>query len=141
MSQGNGIADLSGFDVRPKSQEGVEMRLIDPTGKATNVIIGVRGIDSQAYADKAREHVRKRRDRGPVKVAEAERNAEWWEQQAMLVAWWKPDKIVFERGGNPIECTPANVAKVLEDHNWIYEQVLRVASERANFLPGSATAS
>lgn len=133
------VADLSGFDVRPKSQEGVEMPLLDPAGRTTNVVLGVRGIDSQAYADKAKEHIRRRTARAPSRASEAERNAEWWEQQATLVAWWKPEKIVFEKGGQPLQCTPANVAAVLEVHSWVYEQVLKVANDRANFLPGPAT--
>lgn len=136
--------DLSGFDVRPRSQEGASMRLLAPDGQPTRVVLRVRGRDAQAYQDMIQAQIRRAVERAPVKSTEQEKNAEFWELQATLVAGWfnlegQPAKIVVEANGAPLEYTPANAAAVLEKHSWIFEQVNRFADKRANFLPGSAS--
>lgn len=133
-------ADLSGFDIRAPSQEGSEMRLLDPTGRETNVVFKVRGTDSEAYNGKMKEHLRRGVARAPRKPTEEERNAEFWELHATLVVSWSPARIRFDKGGEELDCTPSNVATVLERHSWILEQVQSFAYRRANFLPGPATA-
>lgn len=138
MSSEGQFADLSGFDLRVRSQEGTEMPLLDPAGRATNVAFGVRSTDSEAYNDKLKEQLRRDAERAPRKATEEERAAEFWELHATLVPWWKPAKIVFDKGGPALECTPANVAAVLERHQWVFEQVRRYSDKRANFLPGPA---
>lgn len=134
--------DLSGLDIRPKAQEGVPMPLHSPAGQPTRVVFLVRGVDSEAYNATFRAQQERRRQLLPRKLTDAEKTAEHWQLQAALVAGWtvdgKPAAIVLEKGGAPLECTPANVAKVLEQHTWIYEQVLSFATSRANFLPGPA---
>lgn len=135
--------DLSGFDVRPRAQEGVDMPLLSPAGRATGVTLRVRGRDSQAYQDMIQAQVRRAIERAPRRATEDERNAEFWELQATLVAGWhtegKPAALVFEQGGPALECTPANVAKALEKNAWLFEQVNSFADKRANFLPGSVS--
>lgn len=139
MSSDSEVADLSGFDIRERSQEGTKMPLLDPAGRATNVVFGVRGTDCEAYSDKLKEQLRRNAERAPRKATEEERTAEFWELHATLVPWWTPAKIVFDKGGPALECTPANVAVVLERHQWAFEQVRRHSDKRANFLPGPAT--
>lgn len=137
------IVDLSGCDVRPRAQEGVEVPLRDPAGRATRVMLRVRGTDSQAYHDALKDQTRRQIERAPRKSSEEERNADFWALQATLVCGWsvegKPAKLQLEKDGQALECTPANVAAVLEKHQWFFEQVLAVATKRENFLPGSAS--
>ena len=134
--------DLSGCDVRPRAQEGVDMALLSPAGRPTGVTLRVRGRDSQAYQDTIQAQVRRGIERAPRKPTEQERNAEFWELQATLVAGWhvegKPASLVLAKGAPALECTPENVAAALEQHAWLFEQVNRFADKRENFLPGSA---
>lgn len=131
--------DLSGFDIRARAQDGVDMPLLDPAGRQTNVTLRVRGSDSQAYKDMLQAQIRRGVERAPRKATEEERNAEFWELHATLVVSWTPSRIVFDKGGQTLECTPANVARVLEAHQWLFEQVRAFADKRANFLPGSSS--
>jgi len=135
--------DLSDCDVRPLSQEGVDMALLSPAGRPTGVTLRVRGRDSQAYQDMIQAQVRRAIERAPRKATTEERNAEFWELQATLVVGWstdgKPAALVFEKGGVSLECTASNVAAALEKHAWLFEQVNGFADKRANFLPGSAS--
>lgn len=132
-------ADLSMFDGRAGAQEGVDMPLRNPLGQRTNVVLRVRGIDSQAYEDTSKAQIRRRNERLPASPTEAERTADFWQLQASLVAGWTPARIRFEKGGDELDCTPANVARVLEQHPWIFEQVMEFSRKRANFLPGSSS--
>ena len=135
--------DLSGFDIRPRADAGAEMPLLDPAGRPTRVVVRVRGMDAQAYQDCVKRQLRAAKERLPRKASEDERNHEFWELQATLVAEWlvdgQPAALVFEKGGPALECTPAAVAGVLERHPWVFEQVLRFAESRRNFLPGPAS--
>lgn len=128
--------DLDGVDVRPRSQEGVEMPLLDPAGNDTGVILLVRGTDSEAYKDKMAEQVRRKMDRQGRNQTQEERNEEWWELHATLIADWRG--VPMMRGGKPLEYSPKNAASFLEQYDWAFEQVRRFADRRANFLPGPA---
>jgi hypothetical protein len=134
--------DLSAFDTRARAQEGVDMPLLDPAGFATRAVLRVRGMDSQVYQDALTKFVRAGAERGRKRTSE-ERDAEFLEVQATLVAGWsvdgKPAALVFEKDGKPLECTPANVARVLREHAWVLAQVIAFAERRQNFLPGSAS--
>ena len=127
--------DLDHHDPRPKAQEGVEMPLLDPAGRRTPVVLRVRGTDCEAYNDKLKAQIRRRTERGPAKISEEERNAEFWELHATLLAGWSG----LTKGGQPFEYSPKNAALLLEQHAYIFEQVRGFADHRANFLPGSAS--
>lgn len=129
--------DLDAVDVRPRAQEGVEMELIDPAGRPTGVVLIVRGTDSEAYKEKLRDQVRRHIERQGRKPSDAERDAELWELHATLIAGWKGRPLM--RGGNPIEYSAANAARLLEQYDWVFEQVRRFSDKRANFLPGPST--
>jgi hypothetical protein len=126
--------DLSAVDIRPRSQEGVEMPLLDPAGRATGVILLVRGTDSDAYTEMFKEQVRRGVARAPRKQTEEEKNQEFWELHATLIAGWRGTRLML--GGKPLEYSPANAANLLEQYAWVWEQVRRFADNRANFLPG-----
>ena len=134
--------DLSGLDVVDRAQEGVDMVLLGPDSKPTNVVLRVRGGDSRAFKDKLNEQTRRGVDRGQRKVTEQERTSEFYELYATFVAGWfvngKPVKVVFWKGGEALEYTPANAALLLEKQPYIFEQVRRFADRRENFLPGPA---
>lgn len=129
--------DLQSVDVRSRSQEGVEMPLIDPAGRPTGIVLLVRGTDCQAYSDMLKEQLRRATARAPRKPTEEERNAEFYELHATLVAGWQGKPMLL--GGQPFEYSPANAAKLLEQYAWIFEQVRRFSDNRANFLPGSSS--
>jgi hypothetical protein len=137
--------NLSGFDIRHRSQEGADMPLLDPTGRPTRVVFRVRGTDSTEYNDLLKAQVRRWVERAPRKATEDERNAEFWELGAALVAGWfvkkeggelEPAALQFSADAPPIAYTPENAARLLETHSWVFEQVRRFADTRANFLPG-----
>jgi hypothetical protein len=127
--------DLDRVDVRPKSQEGVAMVLLDPAGKATKVSLIIRGTDCQAYKDMLKAQLRRQVDRMPRKSTEEEKNAEFYELHATLIAGWTGLRIK----GQPHEYSPENAARLLEAYDWVFEQVRRFADNRANFLPGPSS--
>lgn len=130
--------ELEKVDVRPRSQEGVDMELMDPAGEQTGVILIVRGYDSRAYKEIVEAHLRKRTEMLPRKPTDAELKAEFYEEQAALLAGWKGKPL--QRGGQVLAYTAAAAAEFLEGYDWVLEQVRRFAGNRRNFLPGSATA-
>lgn len=134
--------DLSAFDTRERAQEGVDMPLLDPKGYPTGATVRVRGMDSQVYKGALEKFLSMSADLGR-KPTQEERDAEFLKVQANLVAGWhvngKPAALIFEKGGEALECTPANVARVLRDHAWVEQQVSQFAGRRANFLPGPAS--
>lgn len=131
--------DLDAHDPRPKSQQGVEMELLDPAGKPTGIKLQVRGTDCDAYNAMLQDQVRREIERRPRKATEEEKNAEFWELHATLIAGW-PSGTFTRKGPDgqraPFEYSPANAARLLEDYPYIFEQVRRFADKRANFLPG-----
>lgn len=130
--------DLSAVDVRPRSEEGVEMELIDPAGNPTGVILVVRGTDSATYKDKLRDHTKRAVDRGVRVQTQDERDREFLELHATLIAGWKGKPLV--RAGAPLPYSAENAVSLLDQYDWIFEQVRRFADRRANFLPGPSTA-
>lgn len=127
--------DLAHADVRPRSQEGVDMPLLDPAGRATGVTLRVRGSDCASYQAEIQEQIRRGIQRAPRKATEAEKNAEFYELHATLVAGWEG----LYLKGEPFPYTPANAARLLEEYTYIFEQVRRFADNRANFLPQPAS--
>jgi hypothetical protein len=125
--------DLAKSDPRPRSEEGVDMLLLDPAGHATGVTLRVRGTDSRAYQDKLQQQTQRRMERGPRKATEAEGRAEHYELQATLLAGWTG----LSLAGEPFAYSPKNAARLLEDYAYIHEQVVRFSLDRRNFLPGS----
>lgn len=133
----SGAFELDAVDVRGRAQEGVDMLLLDPAGNDTGVVLVVRGFDSRAYKDVVERQLRHRTEIHPRKLSEAESKAEFYEENAALLAGWKGKP--FTRGGKAFEYSPANAALLLQEYDWILEQVRAFARNRRNFLPGSAT--
>lgn len=131
--------DLSGWDISTRAQEGVEMPLLDPAGRPSKIKFRVRGTDCEAYSDMSKAHIRRMRDAAPRKPTEEEQNAQFWELHATLVPSWDPPRLMFKKEWGAMDCTPANVAKVLEAFPDVFEQVRRFADKRANFLPGPSS--
>lgn len=101
--------------------------------------VQVLGTDSKAAADQ-----QKRRNRAALKRLERGKKAAAFdlddiEEQtlddiaALTVGWGG-----FEEGGEPVECTPANVKRVYTDYPWLREQVQAFHNDRANFFTSSA---
>jgi hypothetical protein len=129
--------ELDAVDVRPRAQEGAEMELLDPAGNPTGVILLVRGTDSEAYRSKMREQVQRQINRNGRKPTSEQRDQEFWELHATLIAGWKGRALM--QGGKPLEYSADNAARFLEQYDWAFEQVRRFADKRENFLPGPPT--
>lgn len=137
MSGDENFFDLDAVDVRGRAQEGVEMPVLDLSGQDTGFVLLVRGFDSEAYKAVVERQLRHRVEIQPRKLTEAESKAEFYEEQATLVAGWKGK--TPRRGGKPLEYSHANAMQLLRDFDFILEQVRTFARARRNFLPGSAT--
>lgn len=132
--------DLSTVDPKPRSNAGVEMQLLSAGRPVPNVFILVRGRDCDAYQLKSDDIVARDLARGQLKQTPEEKNAEFWELQATLVAGWRP-RLALAKGEQALEYSPQNAAKLLERHKWIFEQVLNFSRDRENFLPGPEQSS
>lgn len=130
--------ELDKVDVKPRSQEGVEMELLDPAGNPTGVILIVRGTDAAAYKDKLREHTKRAVDRASRAQTQEERDREFLELHATLIAGWKGKPLT--RNGAALTYSQENAVSLLDQYDWIFEQVRRFADRRANFLPGPSAA-
>lgn len=128
--------DLDAADPRPLAEEGIEMELLDAEGTPTGVIFLVRGFDARIYKETVERQVRRRAEILPRRLTPEESKAEFYEEHATLVAGWKGKPLT--RGGQPFEYSPANAAKLLEQYDYIVEQIRRFAANRRNFLRGSA---
>lgn len=127
--------NVDAFDVRPKSQEGVWMTLLDPRRLPTGARFLIRGTDSDAYNDMLKAQIRRWADRAPRKATEDEKDAEFWELHATLIADWSG----MATNDGPLPFSPAVAARLLKANSYIFEQVRRFADDRANFLPGPAS--
>lgn len=140
MTKDEEAFDLTPLDVRPRAQEGVEMRVLDPAGMPTKAILRVRGTDSRAYTETIEAQVRRVNERGQQKQTEQERTEEFWELQGTLVCGWRP-KLVIAKGEAPAEYSPGTAVRLLREHAYIWEQVRAFARARENFLPPPASSS
>ena len=132
--------DLSTVDVKPRSQEGVEMQLLGPDRLPLPVWLRVRGTDSDAYQHKSEEIMARSLERAGRRQTQEEKNAEVWELQATLICGWRP-KLALGKGQPAVEYSPENAQKLLREHGYIFEQVHLFSRDRQNFLPGPASSS
>lgn len=131
--------DLDAHDPRPKQEEGVEMTVLDPKGRPTGAKLMVRGTDSQAFNDTLSEQVRKRAEMLPRKQTNEEKDEDFYELYATLVAGWPSGTFTKKnRDGvkQPFDYTPKNAAALLKQYPYIFEQVRRFADNRGNFWQG-----
>jgi len=127
-----GAFDLDAHDVRAKAQEGVWMTLLDPARRATGAQFLVRGSDAEEYQLMLKEQIKRWVSRAPQRPTEQEREFEFWELNATLVAGWKGLKTKT----GLLVYSPAECQRLLKEQSYIFEQVRRFADDRANFLPG-----
>lgn len=124
------MADFAKFDASAQADDGADMQLVFPNGDiAEGVTIRVRGLESRALRDMAKEW--QRREARGLPGDDEKRG------MAMLVAVtlsWTG----IEWDGEPMACIPANVEKLYGKHEWIARQVLAFASQPANFFRSPA---
>lgn len=132
--------DLSQLDTRAGAEEGAELVLLHPqTREPTDIVIRLRGEDSEAYQTQVREFQRKKLDQARrtrrVTATPEEIEAEALELLVVATIGWNDS---LTRDGQPYPYTPANARRLYEQFPWIREQVDEFVRERANFLPRSA---
>ena len=128
--------NLDELDTTRGAEQGFELELVSPRGKALPGRLRIRGYDSSTYQEKVDEQQRARLQRTSAtqKIPElAELEAETIELAAVLIMGWTCN---FELGGQPLPYSPANAQTLLRRFKWIRQQVDRAAANRANFLPG-----
>lgn len=142
------VIDLAVFDVLTKSNDGVELELMNPEDNATGtgVFLRVLGRDSDAfkeieYANSTKKLNRMSRNGGKIVMDAKELADEGMELLAASVVSWSVGKepwtgnIVF--GGKTLECTKANVLELFRRVPSFKDQVDIFVGDRANFLQGS----
>ena len=132
--------DLSTLDSRKAAEAGTQLALKHPVtglpleGWALTVI----GYDAARYQAMSEEHQRRRFDRlaQSKRLTVEELRADSLELAAVLVSGWPP---TFDLDGQPFPYSESNAVKLMHRFPWIREQVERFASDRGNFIKGSAS--
>lgn len=133
--------DLAALDTRAGANQGFWLQLRHP---ATNVPIPPRlqllGMDSDRYRAKSAELMRRRQDelaRGArERLTPEELQSRNIELLAEVTAGWEGLRL----DGEPYVFAPGKAAELYTRWPWIYEQANVAVTDRANFLPGSASA-
>lgn len=128
------ITTMESFNVKAKSEEGIEMKLSLPDGTETEHYLVIRGSDSPTFKKalarnqrkqmelmKLQSNGKKKVDAGAMAMKQ-EKNQR--ELVATLVVGWS-----FAE-----DCTPEAVSKFFENSPQIQEQVDEVAAERRHFF-------
>lgn len=132
--------DLAALDTSRGAEEGYTLTLVHPkTGEATPVTITVLGADSETFRDKQREILRRRAERmnrtRKLTVAPEEAEADSLELLVAVISGWSGMTL----DGAELPFSGENARMVLRRFGWIREQVDQAVSDRANFLPRSAS--
>jgi len=140
MSEGNPAAiDLAAFDTRGGANEGRELELKSPDGRATGIRLVLRGADSDAYEAARRAQAAANRA-ALLKNRQKQFTLEELDEQALellvaATAGWS----AFSWKGEAFAYTAANARKLYREFPHFREQADAFLAERANFLPRSAT--
>jgi hypothetical protein len=136
---------LDDLDLTAMQDEAATMDVLSPIDRSqlyaadgkTPMQIGLLGLESstaEAIKKKARDRQRKRLGRP---MTDAETTAYLIELYTALTKWWRG----VEWKGEPLECTPANIAMLYRVRPWLRGQVGEFMGENANFLTPAASSS
>jgi hypothetical protein len=117
--------DWKKLDTRGGAETGCSVTIVDLAGQPTDIVIRVRGSDSQAYRDKMRE-LRRSQDTEDAKAVEicAACTIDW---SGML------------EDGEAVSFTEAKALHIYASCPTIGEQVLKAIFDRANFITVAAS--
>lgn len=130
--------DLSKNNLSKKAEDGYSFELCLPTGEATGAFLTVRGALSpkvKAFGKKKFDEMqrketmarRKGRETDPITLDEAEEMAV--ESAGIRLLAWEG---ILEEGVE-VEFNEANVKRILTDHSWIREEIIKASDELENF--------
>jgi len=132
---------LADFDVKQKSNEGVELRLHHPvTGDETEMVVILAGIDSDEASKLQRETARRYLERltSPKKKGKLDdEDADGIELLVRCTLGWR--NIIWDDPDTPLEFSPENVRMVYSHVPAIREEVSAFIQDRSNFMKVSPT--
>jgi hypothetical protein len=131
--------DLAKIDLKAAAEEGIEIRLQHPsTGEyltdenGDSLTITMLGKDSSTWQNAAKRVNARNANRYKGKtVPSSAMEAALYEILAESTLKWSKN-IDFE--GAVLKCTRENASMLYEQRNWIAEQVMEGAGERANYV-------
>lgn len=135
--------DINALNIVNRAETGDEVTVTLPNGGETDIVLIVAGRTSrrfiQANLDYQRRTAKGRKKELTDKdVADIEREKEADDAYAAaLVVGWKG----MTENGKPLECTPANVQRLMAMAPYIKAQVMVASLDDARFLPKPTTAS
>lgn len=136
--------DLDSLDTTAASSKGATLFLVHPTTReplmtpatddapARPVSITLMGLESEKAEAFQREVQRKRLKRGASKkpITPEQLEAEAINLLAEVTLAWDG----IGKGGEDLECTPANVKMIYKDRKWVRDQVDEFVGDLSNFL-------
>lgn len=131
--------DLDALDTVRGAEQGFDLELRAPNGKPLPGHLRVRGYDAETYQAKSVEQQRRLIEKttsGRMPTPEQLRDEELELAATLILGWTCP----FQIKGEPFPYSEVNAQQLLRRYPWVREQVERAARQRANFLPGSASA-
>lgn len=128
--------DLENFDTVTRANEGAPCALKDVrTGKPTDAVITVRGMDSDDFqrlkADRARDMAARRESGNYAELTQEERDELAVDTLARMTVGWTG----LSHGGQPLVFSVAAARDLYRRFPAIREQVNVFIADRANFLP------
>jgi hypothetical protein len=131
--------DLANIDLQAAAEEGVEVKLQHPaTGEyliddeGEHLTIVVLGKDSQTWQNAAKRvntrNANRYKDR---KVPATALESALYEILAESTLKWSKN---IEFDGAALKCTKENASMLYEKRNWIAEQVMEAAADRASYF-------
>ena len=133
--------DLATIDLQALAEQGIEVRLQHPaTGdyladdEGNSLTITVLGKDSETWQAIAKRVNAKNASRYKDRKipASALENALFEILAECTVKWSK--NVEYE--GDPLKCSKENALKLYEERNWIAEQLIEAAADRASYFLG-----
>lgn len=123
--------DLSQFDTKKTSEEGVWVEIESPTdGEPLGTHFKILGSDSEVYNKQLRKNKDKMMKQGMKNIKSENLEVEEIELLVACTVDW--DNIVDN--GEKLECTKENVRYVYKTYPWIKDQVDEFIGDRSNFL-------
>lgn len=128
------MLDLNQFDTTTRANEGVDCALRDlRTGKPTEAVITLRGLDSEAFRDikteRARETARRMEAGLSPELTPDEKDALTADTLSKLTVGWRG----LALAGKELEFSQSEAFKLYLRYPAIREQVNAFAGDRANF--------
>jgi len=133
--------DLSQLDTRAGAEAGFALRILHPISQEPlDIVITVRGEDSDAYQEGVQQILRQRE---AVLARTKEKDLSFEQKAAMTVDLLSVATMGWEGitwDGQPFPYSPENARKLYAHpgFKWLRQQVDAAIGDRANFLPGSA---